>query len=253
MASSSDADAGDSFLDGQLRIRQAPNGAKAGLDAVFLGQATPITAERVLDVGAGAGIVGLIAARRAPQCLVTAIEIDAELAALAQANASANGLATRYETIVGDVTAPFSHLVRLGLRREAYEHILCNPPFGISGAGEPAKTAQRERAHAMPADGFERWARFFASAAAPGGVLTLIHRADALGAILPALGGRFGGLEVLPLHAYATEPAIRVLVRGRKGSRAPLLLRPAFVLHEAGGAWTADANAVLTGTRTVFD
>ena len=54
------------------------------------------------------------------------------------------------------------------------------------------------------------------------GTLTLIWRADGLAEVLAALDGGFGDVAVLPVHGRAGAPAIRVLVRARKGSRAPL-------------------------------
>ena len=58
----------DAFLGGGLRILQPKDGYRAGIDAVLLAAAAPVRAgrkERVLDVGAGVGVVGLAVARRA--------------------------------------------------------------------------------------------------------------------------------------------------------------------------------------------
>ena len=46
----------------------------------------------------------------------------------------------------------------------------------------------------------------------------------------------FGGVTVLPVHSKAGEPAIRVLVRAAKASRAPLALLPGLVLNDDAGA-----------------
>jgi tRNA1(Val) A37 N6-methylase TrmN6 len=40
-------------------------------------------------------------------------------------------------------------------------------------------------------------------------------------------------------------PAKRVILQLRKGSGAPLALLPGLVLHEAGGRFTPEADAVL--------
>jgi tRNA1(Val) A37 N6-methylase TrmN6 len=63
--------------------------------------------------------------------------------------------------------------------------------------------------------------------------------------VLAALAGRFGGAVVVPLHPRDGAPAIRVLVRAVKGSRAPLELRPGLVLHGAGNAFRPRIAAVL--------
>ena len=98
----------------------------------------------------------------------------------------------------------------------------------------------------MAAEGLEQWARFLARMAAPGGSLTMIHRADALATVLDALDGRFGELRILPLHPRAGEPAHRILVTGRKASRAPLKLLPGLVLHgDEGNGFVPELAAIL--------
>ena len=53
--------------------------------------------------------------------------------------------------------------------------------------------------------------------------------------VLRALDAAFGAVTVLPIHAKAGEPAIRVLVRAAKASRAPLALLPGLVLNDSAG------------------
>ena len=86
-------------------------------------------------------------------------------------------------------------------------------------------------AKALLADWVDAAARLLHSA----GTLTLIWRADGLAEVLAALDGRFGGVAVLPVHGRAGQPAIRVLVRARKGSRAPLALLPGLMLNDEDG------------------
>ena len=81
--------------------------------------------------------------------------------------------------------------------------------------------------------------------AASGGGLTLIHRADRLAEILGALEGRFGALAVRPLYPREGMPATRILVSGRRDSRAPLAILPGLVLHRPEGGFTARAEAIL--------
>jgi tRNA1(Val) A37 N6-methylase TrmN6 len=83
--------------------------------------------------------------------------------------------------------------------------------------------------------------------AAPGGGVTVIHKAEALARLLAALDSRFGALKVLPLHPREGAPAHRVIVQGVKGSRGPLALLPGFVLHAADGQFTREAQNILRG------
>jgi tRNA1(Val) A37 N6-methylase TrmN6 len=97
----------------------------------------------------------------------------------------------------------------------------------------------------MPEAGLEAWARFMARMTAPRGTATMIHKVEALGRVLAVMNGRFGALKVLPLLPREGAPAHRVIVRGTKGSRAPLTLLADFVLHGPGEAFTSEAQAIL--------
>jgi tRNA1(Val) A37 N6-methylase TrmN6 len=83
-------------------------------------------------------------------------------------------------------------------------------------------------------------------------VLTMIHRAERLDRLLAALEGRLGEVCVYPVRPRAEAPAHRVLVRARKGSRAPLRLLPGLELHDDSGAkFTPEAEAIFRGEAVV--
>jgi tRNA1(Val) A37 N6-methylase TrmN6 len=238
----------DEFLGGRLTIVQPRAGHRAGSDAVFLAAAVPADAgESVLEAGTGVGAAGLCLLARVPDLVLTAVEIDPALCALARANATRNGLADRFTAIEANVTAPAKTLRAAGLVRESYDHVIANPPFYDEGAVRAAPEPSRAVAHVMAHGELAKWVRFLTTMAAPKGRLTLIHRAGCLGELLGLLEGRFGDLAVFPLFPKADEPATRIVVQGRKGSRAGARLLPGLVLHEPGGAYTADAEAVLRG------
>lgn len=94
---------------------------KVGTDAVVLGAWTDTSAaSRILDIGCGCGILALMMAQKAPEALITAVEIDAEAAADAQANIDASPWADRITLVNGDVFA---------LPPDRFDLIVCNPPF----------------------------------------------------------------------------------------------------------------------------
>lgn len=238
----------DDFLGGRISIVQPRGGHRAGSDAVLLAAAVPAQAgERVLDIGAGVGVAGLCLLARVPGIAVTAVEIDPGLSALAAQNSRRNGFTERFEVVNANVTSPGKTLRAAGLKRESYHQLIANPPFHAEGKVRTAPDAARATAHVMGAGGLAAWLRFFAAMAAPNGLLTLIHRPDCLGELLALLDGRFGDIAVFPLFPKGGEPATRIIVQARKGSRAGLSLLPGLVLHEEDGRYTETAEAVLRG------
>ena len=83
----------------------------------------------------------------------------------------------------------------------------------------------------------------------PGGTVVVIQRADALEPLLAACAGRFGALELIPVYPKAEATAHRIILRGVKGSRAPIRIGPPLVVHENDGAFTARAAALHRGAE----
>ena len=242
----------DAFLGGKLSILQPTRGYRAGLDAVLLAAAAAGktgSGDRILDAGAGVGVVGLCIAIASPDASVLLVEQDPDLADLARRNADRNGLGARVAVAVADVLAGGRGLhdapADTGLAQAGFDHVVSNPPYYSVGLGTAPSDATRAMAHQMSDGALTKWVAFLATAARANGTVTLIHRADALSDVLGALRGRFGGLVVVPIHSRASEPASRIVVTGVKGSRAPLVLRPAIVLHDRDGRYLPNIEAVL--------
>ncbi len=238
----------DAFLGGALMMLQPRDGYRAGVDAVLLAAATPVRhgrGERVLDAGSGVGVVGLCIAARVPDARVTLVENGPELVALAGLNITRNALSDRAQVIAADVTAPGRLLEEVGLRADCFAHIAANPPFHVEGNGRPSRNAIKARAHAMPAGGLTHWVRFAARVTQAGGSLTIVHRADAIGELLSLMDGRFGALRLLPIHPREGAPAVRVLLQGRKGSRAPLTILPGLILHNDDNSFRPNVADIL--------
>ena len=224
---------------------------RAGLDSVLLGASVRAGAKRLLDLGAGAGTAALVALADRPLAQATLVEIDPAMAALAEANLAANGMLGRGTVLCLDVTATAAQRRAGGLAADHFDSVIANPPFFEPARGT-APAANRAGARHMPAASLEMWARAAATHAAAGGEVIFIHVASALPALLAAFASRFGALTVLPLLPRNGQPAHRVLVRGIKGSRAPLTLLAARALHaDEGRDFRPAFDAIFRGTAAL--
>jgi tRNA1(Val) A37 N6-methylase TrmN6 len=236
---------GDAFLGGRLRISQPAKGFRAGLDSVLLGAAVGHTAGALLDLGAGVGTAGLVALTIHPRLVATLVESDPAAAALAAANLAANQLAPRAEVLALDLTVSGRTRAAAGLKSDRYHSVIANPPYYDRGT---APSAARARARHADAATLDLWVKTAATHAAPGGEIIFIHIADRLPALLAAFESRFGAITILPLTPRADEPAHRILVRGIKGSRAPLTLLASRPLHTpAGRTFRPEFEAIFRG------
>lgn len=245
--------AADAWLGGRLLLYQPPRGAhRAGTDAALLaGLAIPAPGERVLDLGAGTGAVGLAVLRGEPAACAVLVERDPDLADLARRNVEENALSGRAVVITADILVPAAERRAAGLNAGMADLLLTNPPYLEFGRHRPSPEPRKAMAHSFAEGTLDAWLSVCADLLRPGGRIGLIHRADALPACLDAMQGRFGGLALRPVHARATRPAIRVLISGVKGSRAPLRLDPPLVLQDREGRATPESDALHRGDTGV--
>jgi FkbM family methyltransferase len=236
----------DAFLGGALTICQPRDGYRAGIDAVLLASLVdPEAPGPVLDVGAGVGVVGLCVASRCSNAHVVLIEREPSLAELARRNADENGLGARVSVIEADISSPNAALESARISEGTFPIVLANPPFHDENRGTPAESRLKATSHQMPEAALDVWARFMCRMAAPGGRVAMIHKAEAISYVLAAYERRFGAIRILPIHARAGEPAIRVIVEGVKGSRAPVSIKAGLVLHGSDGKFLPGVQDVL--------
>ena len=250
-AAVSDAVTQNGFLGGRLSLLQPGKGHRAGSDALLLAAAAPAEISgSAVDVGAGVGAAGLALATRRPGLKFGLVENDPVLTALARKNLAANGLAERGSVYEVDVLDRQNRGV-CGLADAAAGLVISNPPFLDPRRVRLSPDAGKRSAHAMPAGAtLEAWIAACLALLAEGGLFIMIHRPDALAQMLAALERRSGDITLLPIHPHAGKPAIRILLRAKKGSRGPPTIAPPLILHE-GERFTGDAEAIHRGETLI--
>lgn len=247
----------DAFHRGAFLLVQPKHGAhRAGMDAMMLAAAVPEGfAGVVADLGAGAGAAGLAVLSRCPQTRAILVENAPEMVDCARATLALPlnaALAERARIIEADVALAGAARQLAGLSDRCADVVIMNPPFNARHDRE-TPSALKARAHVMDAGGLEPWLRTAAAMARPGGLLAAILRPEQIGEALAGLSGRFGGVEVKPIHPRADRAAIRIVVRARRGSRARLAILPPLVLHPAGSdRFSGEADAINNGCAALF-
>jgi tRNA1(Val) A37 N6-methylase TrmN6 len=215
----------DGFLGGRLVLEQPVGGYRAGTDPVLLAAAVPAQAgESCLDLGCGVGTAALCLALRTG-AICTGVELQADYAALARANATRNGLPL--EVWEGDIAA-----LPAALRQRSFDHVMLNPPYFAQGSGTRAGDAGRDLALRDRGD-LAAWLGVAVRRTAPRGTVTVIARTDRLPDLLAGVPAVLGSLRLQPLTARTGRPAKRIILQGTKEGRAPFVLCPPFVLHGA--------------------
>ncbi len=237
----------DALLGGRLMLTQPRTGHRAGHDALLLAALAPAQARRIVDLGAGVGTAGLAVLARLREASAHLVELDPATAALARQNAAGNGMSDRCAIVEADVRTLGKPAGPAEPAAQAADLVIANPPFNARAAHQTSPQARRATAHMADGDTLMDWVLAAYRCLKPGGQVGLILRPADLATLLDALAGRFGAAELLPVHARADAPAVRLLVRAVKGRRTPPAIRPGLILAEADGRTTVTADAVLRG------
>ncbi len=247
----------DSFFRGGFEAFQPKDsGHRSGSDALLLAASLPESANgSMAELGAGSSVAAFAALKTNPGLSAVLVEIEPVMAEIARKSLSlpANAeFAERAKVLVANAALAGEERKLSGLADASFNHVIMNPPYNHSDR-QASQQPLRALAHQMQDGGLDAWLRTASAILRPGGWVHLIYRAEAIGEIISSMQGRFGAISVIPLHARADEAASRIVVRGKRGSRAKLSILPGIVLHEADGKPTAIADALINGKRGLID
>jgi tRNA1(Val) A37 N6-methylase TrmN6 len=227
----------DSLLGGRVEVAQPADGNRVAVDAVLLAAAVDAPpGAAVLDLGCGVGSVGLCLAWRRPDLGITGLDREPVFVAAARANAARNGMRDRLQILEADLRDPLSR---------KFDQVAMNPPYLKAGTATVSAHPLKAAATAESEAKLDDWIAAARDALKPGGILTMIHRADRLDDVLACVARSFGGIAILPVHPKRDRAAKRIILRAQLGSGEPLAILPGLVLHEESGAFSAAAESAL--------
>jgi len=128
----------------QFAINQSRSGMKICSDSLLFGALIPIEgAKRVLDIGAGTGILSLMQAQKSNDVgsimpKITAVELTHAAAEEARENFDNSPWSQQLELIEQDIQSFAKQ--QLATKQTGYDLIICNPPF----FAEQSKTASNK-------------------------------------------------------------------------------------------------------------
>ena len=210
----------DTLLGGALKLLQPKTGYRINVDSLLLvGFAGERRVDRVVDLGAGVGALGLLALHRGIAKRALLIEADPKLVFLARENLSRSGF---------DGEARELDLTRSKLRDSAAPLVLCNPPYYPAHSHRPAQSVSKAAARSGDIGPFliaaaailaRKTGRALFSYPAPQ-LAELLRHAEDVGLVAKRL--RF-------VHAREDKPARLSLVELRAARPGGLVVEPPLI------------------------
>jgi tRNA1Val (adenine37-N6)-methyltransferase len=229
---------------GVVRITQPAKGHRFTLDSILLADFCRIRPrDRVLEAGAGTGVISLLLAKKHPHSAFTAVEVQPQLAGLCELNITDNSLDGRITVIAQD-------LRRLSnkIDSSSFSIIVANPPYIQEGSGRTSPHAARQTARHGHASSLGSWLnlhRFLTN----GGKYFLVFTAARFAELVALMKRRkLEPKRLRMVHPTQDKPASLVLVEAVKNAGVGLEVLPPLIIHERPGVYSAEMRAVYTMT-----
>ena len=220
-----------------LHILQKRHSFRFGTDSILLADFAVVKpGARVVDLGAGTGVISILLAAKHENARFVAIEIQQDMADMAGRSVEMNGLGNRIEVLQMDMRCAAREI---GFGNHSL--VVCNPPYGkLNGT----LVSERPEEYIARHEGSLTICHVAESAAAllkNGGRIALIFPAPRLFELMEAL--RANDLEpkrIRTVHAMADRAPKRILLDAVKGGGSQLHWMPPLVLSNADGTPSAE-------------
>ncbi|NCO83524.1 MAG: SAM-dependent methyltransferase [Nitrospirae bacterium CG_4_10_14_3_um_filter_44_29] len=230
-----------------IKLYQNKKGYRFSVDALLLYSFVNLRrAERIADLGAGSGIVGILLAKKYQDSEVVLIEIQDSLAVLAEKNVLLNNLKKRVYVVKADIktlTPPTLPLVRGGIRWGHFDLVVSNPPFRRQKTGLISPTDEKAIARHEIKLRLEDLILAAHALLKSKGRFCMIYHPSRLAELIDAL--RKKHLEPKRLrfvHSTLKTEAKMVLVEAVKDGRAEMKIEKPFCIYREDGRYTDEMN-----------
>lgn len=238
----------DSLFDGELTCFQHQKGYRFSVDSVLVAHFVNVKQnDRILDLGAGAGVISLILMYRWRDKVkeVTGIEVQQGLADLAEKNFQYNDFQLLGRIITGNIQK-----IETLIKPESYDKIVCNPPFYIPTSGRISTHSEAQRARHQILATLQDFLAAAAFAVKNGGVVTFIYPAEQISCfIFTAEKYRLAVKKIQFVYSYphASASARLALIQCFKnGGAGTDILPPFYIYSEKNGAFSSEMQVFYT-------
>lgn len=238
----------DRVFDGRVAVVQRRDGYRFSLDSLLLARFVEAQGRaRVVDLGAGNGVVALSLAVLHHGVEVVGVELQEAMVDRARRGVDLNGVGERVRMVMADVRALHEELASgRELASGSFDVAVCNPPYRPRRSGRVNPDAERLLARHEVAGGLGDFVRAGASLLRHRGRMCLVYPAERAVELFSTMRGH--GLEprrVRFVHSFADASATLVLAEGVKGARTGLTVAPPLVIYRGEDAYTDETAGLL--------
>lgn len=214
---------------------------KLGQDSMLLSDfAAPPARAHVIDLGCGNGALGILLCARHENIHVTGLELQPEVAALAQENVTYNHLEQRMQIITGDLKQ-CKALFPTG----AFNYVICNPPYFATDSGYAAKGKNRHTARQEMGCSAADAVQAAAYLVKYGGRVAFVYRPERMCELITDMKKyQLEPKRMRFVHQHASAVPSAVMIEARRGSAPGVQVMPPLLVRNEAGAYTEEYRRI---------
>lgn len=218
-----------------LKIIQETDGFCFGIDSILLSDFAKNIKKNsiVADLGTGTGIIGLLLCKKTNLAEMTGIEIQEDVANMAERSIKLNNLEEKFRIINSNINEIFSKKL---LEKNVFDVVVMNPPYKEVGTGEinenEKKLISRHEIKANLSDFIKTASGLLKDK----GELYIVHKPERMPDIIQKLReNKIEPKELRVVYSNKNSEASLILIKAVKGGKKFLKIdRPLYIYNESG-------------------
>lgn len=218
-----------------LKIIQETDGFCFGIDSILLSDFAKNIKKnsKVADLGTGTGIIGLLLCKKTNLAEMTGIEIQEDVANMAERSIKLNNLEEKFRIINSNINEIFSKKL---LEKNVFDVVVMNPPYKEVGTGEinenEKKLISRHEIKANLSDFIKTASGLLKDK----GELYIVHKPERMPDIIQKLReNKIEPKELRVVYSNKNSEASLILIKAVKGGKKFLKIdRPLYIYNESG-------------------
>jgi tRNA1(Val) A37 N6-methylase TrmN6 len=225
---------------GVVSITQPGKGFRFTLDSLLLADFCRIKPrDRILEPGAGTGIISILLARKFPEARFVADEVESQAFTLLCQNIEQNLLVEAVTPLDRDIQS-----LGRSIAPDSFDVLIANPPYTKGGTGRKSPSLERQTARQDQAASLPCWLDL-QTLLKNKGKYFLVFPASRSAELMSLLRER--GLEpkrLRTVHPFQNKPASLVLMEAIKTKGVGLDILPPLIVHDNSGGYTEEMREI---------
>lgn len=217
-----------------LKIIQDTDGFRFGIDSVLLTEfARDIKKDKtIVDLGTGTGILGILLSKKVYPKKIIGVEIQEEVATMAQKSIKLNSLENIFEIIN-------SNIKDLKLPKNYYDVVITNPPYKKVETGVISRNIKQQISRFEMYANLDDWIKTASELINSKGSFYMVYRVNRLTELFEVL--RKYKLEIKRIrfvHSKLSEQSNLVFIKAIKNGNTFLKVEKPLVIYNDDGIYT---------------